>query len=262
MPNTFTDNRDRWLQMSEVDYLGQFVKAWLAFNAWYRSAYTENQDRKIIEEIKWNPNPISARFRPLLLSTSEEAEQFRTEIGLLHHRLERYELHHGKGNARTRIRFTGIILRTEPAAPIEEDSYYSYVCSVERFDDGNVRFLVIDPSGTIKVNLPSHKFDPANLENDAGFSTLTENIKGRFRRHYEGANPRVERDLTTGDADPITCGTHSFRCGHDFLFAGVVEVVYLMRCSLFHGELVPTRETSECYEPAYRIVRRFLEGIN
>ena len=98
MPNTFTENRDRWLQMSEVDYLGQFVKAWLAFNAWYRSAYTETQDRKIIEEIKWNPNPIAARFRPLLDHTSEEAEQFRTEIGLMHHRLERYELHYGKGD--------------------------------------------------------------------------------------------------------------------------------------------------------------------
>ncbi len=104
MPNTFTENRDRWLQMSEVDYLGQFVKAWLAFNAWYRSAYTETQDRRIIEEIKWNPNPIASRFRPLLLQASEEAEQFRSEIGLLHHRLERYELHSGKGAEKTPIR--------------------------------------------------------------------------------------------------------------------------------------------------------------
>jgi len=66
MPSTFTDHRDRWLQMSEIDYLGQFVKAWLAFNAWYRSAYSETTDRKIIEEIKWsNPSPIGSKFRPL-----------------------------------------------------------------------------------------------------------------------------------------------------------------------------------------------------
>ncbi len=48
MPNTFTDKRDRWLQMSEIDYLGQLVKAWLAFNAWYMSAYTATQDRNIM----------------------------------------------------------------------------------------------------------------------------------------------------------------------------------------------------------------------
>lgn len=52
MANTFIDNRDAWLRMSDIDYLGQFVKSWLAFNAWYRSAYTETRDREIIEEIK------------------------------------------------------------------------------------------------------------------------------------------------------------------------------------------------------------------
>ncbi len=71
----------------------------------------------------------------------------------------------------------------------------------------------------------------------------------------------IERDLNQGDEAPITCGTHTFRCGTDFLFAGVVEVIYQMRCSLFHGELAPTREASECYEPAYRIVRRFLKSV-
>jgi len=47
MANTFIDNREAWLRMSGIDYLGQFIKTWLAFNAWYRGAYTETQDRKI-----------------------------------------------------------------------------------------------------------------------------------------------------------------------------------------------------------------------
>ena len=59
----------------------------------------------------------------------------------------------------------------------------------------------------------------------------------------------------------ISCGAHHFKCGEDYLFAGVVEILYLMRCTLFHGELDPTRDASGCYEPAYRIVRRMLEAI-
>jgi hypothetical protein len=111
-----TDHRDRWLQMSEVDYLGQFVKTWLAFNAWYRSAYAQTTDLDIIKEIKWtNPSPIGSKFRPLLKQQSEEAEQFRTEIGLLYHRLKRYELHTGKGGDKTRISLSQIFIRTEPA---------------------------------------------------------------------------------------------------------------------------------------------------
>ena len=260
MPNTFTDNRDRWLHMSEIDYLGQFVKAWLAFNAWYRSAYIEKQDRKIIDEIKWRPNTVAARMRPLLEQTSEDAEQFRTEIGLLHHRLERYELHHSKGDEKKRIRLSNVVIRTEP--PItERRTSYSWTCEVERDNNLDVRVVITKPDGTTKVNIGNHKFNPLSLENDPDFATLTNNLKSRFRMCYSAVNPRIERDLTIGDSAPMVCGTHQFKCGPDFLFAGVVEVIYSMRCSLFHGELVPTREASECYEPAYRIVRRFLDSL-
>jgi hypothetical protein len=260
MANTFTDNRDRWIQMSEIDYLGQFVKAWLAFNAWYRGAYTETQDRKIIDEIKWNPNPISARLRPMLGLRSEEAEQFRTDIGLLHHRLERYEIHHGKGAEKKRIRLTSLVIRTEPAAT-ERNSYRGWVCEVERDSGARVSVSITKPDGTAKVSIGGHRYDPSVLDGNADFATVTDNLKSRCRAWYRLGNPWVERDLTTGNSEPILCGTHQFRCGPDDLFAGVLEAVYLMRCSLFHGELVPTHEAAACYEPAFRIVRHLLDSV-
>ena len=73
-------------------------------------------------------------------------------------------------------------------------------------------------------------------------------------------------DSTTHkDLDPntreIKCGAYGFNCGKEALFAGVVETVYQMRCTLFHGELIPTKDAVSCYEPAFRIVRRFLECV-
>ena len=260
MPNTFIDNRDRWLQMSEVDYLGQFVKAWLAFNAWYRSAYNETQDHKIIEEIKWLPNQIASHLRPLLGLESEEAEQFRSEVGLLHHRLERYELHHGKGDEKTRIRLSNVVIRTEPPT-IEGFTYRNWSFEIERDNNNNVRVVIRRPGGAEIVNIGNHRYDPTLLEANGNFGTLTENLKSRCRTCYKKVNPYIQRDLKDGGEEPISCGAVQFRCGPEFLFAGVVEVIYLMRCSLFHGELVPTREASECYEPAYRIVRRFIRSI-
>jgi hypothetical protein len=260
MPNTFIDNRDRWMQLSDIDYLGQFVKVWLAFNAWYRSAYTATQDRMIINEIKWQPNPISARFRPLLIQASEEAEQFRTEIGLLHHRLERYEIYNGKGDEKTRIKLSKIIIRTEPAT-VDQSSYRNWTCEMERDNNGNLKVIIKRPDHTKIVDISSHAYDVTKLESDANFNSLTDNLKSRFLLRYKAINPRIYRDLTLGDAEEILCGTHKFLCGPDFLFSGVIEVIYLLRCALFHGELVPTREASECYEPAYRIVRRFLNSI-
>ena len=67
--------------------------------------------------------------------------------------------------------------------------------------------------------------------------------------------------LLDGEHSPIECGTFSLKCGREALFAGTVEAIYLMRCTLFHGELEPTPETSQCYEPAYRLVRQFLDCI-
>src|SRR5439155_1432978 len=131
MPNTFIDNRDAWFRMSDIDYLGQFVKTWLAFNAWYRSAYAETQDRKIMNEIKWQGNPVLSKLRPMLEADSEEAEQFRSEIGLLHHRLDGYEIHIGKGAEKTRETLRSVFLRDNPPT-IKTGKSYGYLFQVER----------------------------------------------------------------------------------------------------------------------------------
>lgn len=81
---------------------------------------------------------------------------------------------------------------------------------------------------------------------------------------YERAAPKELADLlnTTGSGTSITCGSYTFYRSREELFAAVIEAVYFMRCHLFHGELSPTRQASECYEPAYRIVRRFINCVS
>lgn len=261
MPNTFTDNRDRWLLLSEVDYLGQFVKAWLAFNAWYRSAYTETQDRKIINEFKWQSNPVLNKLRPLLNNdiTSEEAEQFRSEIGLLHHRLQNYEVHTGKGAEKERITLENIYLRDNaPCAKNEAEQGYGFF--VERATNGQMKVEVKNRKGVVVLNHPHARHDFTQIEAQAGFTGLTNNLKGYLRGiyHEDAMKPKLVANLTTGAAAPVKCGSYEFKCTPDFLFAGVVESIYLMRCTLFHGELNPTKDSNACYEPAYYIVRRFL----
>lgn len=267
MPNTFIDNRDAWLRMSDVDYLGQFVKAWLAFNAWYRSAYSETQDRKIINEIKWQGNPVLSKLRPLLETESEEAEQFRAEIGLLHHRLERYELHSGKGDEKKRITLCNVFLRENP--PFQRiTSSYGYEFQIERSANKQVSITVTRLRGMVIVlQHTQNGFDFSVIETHLDFQQkLTPNLQGFLRQLYMQASPDwIENLAVYQDLDPntreIKCGAYPFSCGRDSLFAGVVEVLYQMRNTLFHGELVPTKDAIACYEPAFRLVRRFLECV-
>ena len=264
MPNTFIDNRERWLLLSEVDYLGQFVKAWLAFNAWYRSAYTETQDRKIINEFKCQPNPVLSKLRPLLNNgSSEEAEQFRSEIGLLHHRLQNYEIHNGKGDQKDRITLENIYLRDNPACR-KVQSHQGYEFIVDRVANGQMRVEVKNRQGVVIINHPHARHSFAEIEAIPAFTNLSINLQGHLRGiyHLDDVRPKCVMNLTTGAEPAIKCGSYDFRCTPESLFAGVVEAVYLMRCTLFHGELNPTKDSNACYEPAYQIVRRFLDAIS
>jgi hypothetical protein len=265
MPNTFIDNRDAWFRMSDIDYLGQFVKTWLAFNAWYRSAYAETQDRKIINEIKWQGNPVLSKLRPMLETESEDGEQFRAEIGLLHHRLEGYEIHSGKGTDKTRITLRSVFLRENLPATKTEKSY-GYSFHVQRSASRQVSVEVKGKTGATVLQHTQTTYDLPGLQALADYRKLTPNLQAFLRQLYEEIAPLWICDLATHqDLDPntrqIKCGAYSFPCGRDALFAGVVEIVYQMRCTLFHGELVPTKDAVACYEPAFRIVRRFLEIV-
>jgi hypothetical protein len=66
------------------------------------------------------------------------------------------------------------------------------------------------------------------------------------------------RDLLRGPSAPLQIGTMEFRCTGDELLAGLVETIYAMRNALLHGEVDPDPRVLSCYEPAYRIVMRFL----
>lgn len=263
MPNTFIDNREAWLRMSEIDYLGQFVKVWLAFNAWYRSAYSETQDRKIINELKWNSSPVGNALRPLIETLSEDAEQFRSDIGFLHHRLEHYEINTGKDEAKQRITFRRIFLKDRPPR-IEQDSSYGYNFKVDRKQNGTVESSVLNKSGVAVLSHVQVKHDLDDLCAQQSFASLRPNQQNCLKELYERAAPKEIADLlnTTRSGTSIKCGSYTFYCSREELFAAVIEAVYLMRCHLFHGELSPTRQASECYEPAYRIVRRFINCVS
>ena len=262
MPNTFIENRDRWLTLSEIDYLGQFVKAWLAFNAWYRNAYNERQDRKIINEVKCQPNPILNKLRPLLTNSTEESEQFRGDIGLLHHRLENYELHCGKGNDKQRITLTNIYLKDNPPLSIIE-KYQGWSFRIERLGNGKIKIEVVNRKGMMILEYQQEHYDLTELELKSSHrKDLSRTFQGYLYQRYQQVVPICLSNLIEGSDLSIRCSAYEFRCGRDALFAGTLEALYLMRCTLFHGELVPTKEANACYEPAYRLVRRFLDCVS
>ena len=49
----YTENEEKWKQLIDIDYFTHFVKAWVAFNAWYKNNFTDvHTDRGAINKIK------------------------------------------------------------------------------------------------------------------------------------------------------------------------------------------------------------------
>lgn len=116
--------------------------------------------------------------------------------------------------------------------------------------------------GSVAFSLVQSEYNLSGLETNAAFQRdLSTAQQGYLRGLYIDANPRMVRNLLTGACPEIRCGAYQLKCTSEDLFAGTVEALYLMRCTFFHGELVPSKEAAACYEPAYQLVRKFLASI-
>lgn len=73
-----------WIQKidMDIDYYSAFLKAWIAFNSWYRCEYRERTDREIIEKIKFQNNRFKGYIETLLdkSNNTEGATAFKANL--------------------------------------------------------------------------------------------------------------------------------------------------------------------------------------
>jgi len=79
-----------WMNRAEIDYIGPFVKAWAAFNAWFRHASALQQERAMLDWIKGQPNPVRRGVLALLRNENDtsEAQALKLAISDLQIRLD------------------------------------------------------------------------------------------------------------------------------------------------------------------------------
>lgn len=69
-----------WISQIDIhiDYYSAFIKAWIAFNSWYRSEFGGRTDRSIIDKLKSDNNRFKGYIETLLdkNNTTHEASTF------------------------------------------------------------------------------------------------------------------------------------------------------------------------------------------
>ncbi len=267
MPNNFTGHIEKWLLLSEseTDFAILFVRAWIPFNAWYCNSYKSTSDRYCLDQIKMDGNQFRARLVALLNGSDSESIRFKLHLGLLHELLERYPI--PDSSLKKRISFNNIYFRTNPTTttnpPIRKGSL-EY--KVELLSDNSVRAVIVNtrkaPS-EIKYNYTHSKYDLDHFENDLSTSiTINQNNKDQIKRCFKDIDPKKKESLiSTKKTGSLEIAGTYFINNDNLISQAIIEILYGLRCKLFHGELQPSKNNLSIYEPAYHILRTLLKSL-
>jgi len=253
-----------WMNRAEIDYIGPFVKAWAAFNAWFRHASAQQQERAMLDWVKSQPNPVRRGLLALLRDDNEtsEGQALKLAISDLQIRLDdiHFEVTRKGVNEQISLRSVCIAPRHFNRERMERNGH-EY--KAEKVAGGDIQITVTKVrNGNVKFQHVQARYEPTAVYALPDFAAnLSDAQQTSLRAFYQSCNPRPMRDLVRGGAGRLPVGAMEFQCTAEELLAGLVETVYAMRNALLHGEVDPDPRVLACYEPAYRIVMRFLDCV-
>jgi len=253
------------MSRAEIDYIGPFVKAWAAFNAWYRHASGAAQERAMLDYVIGHANSALRRHvLPLLTNgnATAEAERLKQAIGDLQQRLDAIHFEVTPKGRRERVSLREVCIRPKNLQREQmERSGQRFVAA--KIEGGRIQITVTSVrTNQVRFQYEQLQYDPADVYSQPGFTNdLSAAQQVTLREFYDACNPRPMTDLVQGGGPVLNVSTMQFQCSAENLLAGLVETLYAMRNALLHGEVEADQQMLACYESAYRIVMCFLERI-
>jgi hypothetical protein len=257
-----------WMNRAEIDYIGPFVKAWAAFNGWYRFASGRDTERAMLDfAIRDANSTLRRRVLPLLLEANQiaEAQALKQAICGLQLMLDAIHFEVTRKGLRERVSLRSVCIR--PVAnwqPAPNDrNGQRYAAAKVPGSNGQIEVTVTSiRTGRVKFRYTQARYDAGDVYGQQDFANnLSTAQQTALRQFYDGCNPRPMTDLVQGGGPALSLGAMHFQCTSEDLLAGLVETIYIMRNALLHGEVDPDPQVLACYEPAYRIIMKFLSAI-
>jgi hypothetical protein len=267
MPTFNAESAHLWKELSDIDYFTQFIKSWLAFNAWLRSAYPAiKADRDLIDTVKEQSNLVRNKIRSLLVDVDQHGQTFRNMIANLHNQLENTHLISQKDGVERRITFSQWHLENPIAESIftHARANYSIVRVKSGADKGKIKIKLTkqsDGSSIYEYEQNEYNWEELKIHPPLKQLPVTRQNKIMFAYGLIGPYKMVTWLARPGEA-ALEIGSYRFKNDVNGLTSAIIEVIYQMRCLLFHGELVPRKSYNAVYEPAYRIVKVFLDALH
>lgn len=275
MPHTI--HIDKWTKRSNEDFYMLFVRAWIPFNAWYHKEIVSlagKRDRDCINYIAQHPNTYKNKILSFLNGTNRESLLFQQEMVDLHNSL----LRHAIPDNTEPINFMTTSIGDAPSL-IEEDFYKSHY-KIERTVHGSSYHydVRLEDKNTHAAKYSKHfnGWKMEDLETDPNFLRLSESLRNKLKEEFKKVSIKAPRNIML-DAIVAADGTkkkplHSIEYGgfdkqyfindKDKIAQVLIQVIYALRCQIFHGSLDPSESNLEVYEHAYQIQRMLIKELN
>lgn len=270
------ENINRWIEQSDIDYIGHYIKAWIPFNAWYNNTFQSlSTDREKINEIKNNPNTVRNTINTLMEADSALSMEFKSHLASLIFSTSEVNIQGRDGI----INFDNIIkIRNVNNQKIEEFRTNRYFI---RRTDGTgigqvtqIQINVTRKSNSSNVFSYTHScYDLEHLQNFPAFQSLSNEVKTQLRLYFQELVPFrsisiVEDNVIESPKNYYPCDNYKLKrdttntsCYAHNIVKALIEVLYQLRNVVFHGELVPNREAQKVYNSAFHVIKIILEKL-
>lgn len=269
----------KWIEHSYADYYTMFINSWIPFNAWYQETYYDEQtcktDKLMVEQVKNTDNKYKNKLKNLLegRGIGEEVAEFRFHLSQLYSQLESHTIPNG---------INRLSFHTIWAVDSNLDSYtlsygtYSYkIQKIVGAARGAKQYkieVINRNCGVTTDVIELFKKDLYELELNASFVALsTDTKKAKVREslshilRHKPAN--FVKSVTATGRKPahsivIDERTPLYLSDDINLDAqAIIQLIYQLRCIIFHGELEPTLANMPIYEHLYHVQKILIKEL-
>jgi len=274
----------KWIEKSEPDFYTLFIKSWIPYNSWYMHNFYDEyasprraNDKEIIGYIKNNSNVYKDKIITLLRNSDDESNKFKLLISSLYYQLENTPI----PNVNEKISFNSICISDNANSKgpwtLKESGFSVSGKKDETLPRASARWIfeVIDNRTTKTISRISlFKCSLAELHSNNDFNSLANKYKATVEKCLNEIDPNKKISVVIPperkkgkyvkpqhsiciDSDKNLYFTDNL----EDVSKSVIQILYELRCKLFHGEIDPTDTNLGVYEQAFYIQRVLIKAL-
>ena len=240
----------------KVDYFSAFMKAWIAFNAWYESgevSISGRTDKDYIEHIANHTNRFKSYVINLLNADNSEGKTYRDSIANLHEALMNAPITTQEFiGVRQPVSFAEVAVKNTNSN--KKKDYYTYHYECIR-SNGKVKTTVsVKSSGRVCFSFEQEEHNVDELMAQADFKAMSQTQRETCLLCYNELRPYIVESVLSTEDKPLAIGAYSFVNDPNSISRAIVLILYLLRCCLAHGDISPDESTNKVYRYAYEVL--------